>query len=749
MIDCSGDGPSLTRLIQETRSLATENAKFCEINSKLSDEVKLLKKSESHFQTKLESYKAEIARAKAGTAAANDDLKRSKSHEREIYRKMREMNENFEVEHEKAKILELKVQEQIEVKKEFEERLRLQRADIHQLRQENIELLKAKEASAKENMKLKIDLQELKNQESQKNKILDQTRFEREDLTHQLELTRSELGMTSDRLQNCEEESRVFQDNHSKIMIEIDNLRNRLKDAETLNNEYEAEMTVLKGKLRASQDNVTETNSQLEKVTRQNEEFALRMDEKLNEISKLQTVIEKENMAGLEAQERFEKASETVQKLTLKLNEAEIELDACNKTHLEQVSQLQSQHEKSKTENKHNLNECLAKISNLEIELKEADDINSKKEETIVDQFKKIEELITNEGRIEVELASLRSKGETQHKTIINLENQIAEFKTGSTKQAVVIDEVTAANHILKQKYDKEHKLRRLAEKAGEEIKQKMIELSRTNRIVETQLSELTAESARNLTSASQLKRNHQITINQLEEDHENEIQKLRLEHDSIIRDMETIKVEWEKRARAAEKNLVSLLRETDESQATAKRLKKELKVLRHKNQADELEFLTRIKTQQDDLIFQKSILMTQCQRFDFARLVMRELIVIKREINDRKTGILRFRKAVIVVLAARRLRSRQFERENNEFETMSLMRRIKCGLQNIQYNNEILNLSNSNWLAENLRKAIHEQTEKNYKLNNQVASLKKKLKSSTSFMDELEKRVINIETKS
>lgn len=62
---------------------------------------------------------------------------------------------------------------------------------------------------------------------------------------------------------------------------------------------------------------------------------------------------------------------------------------------------------------------------------------------------------------------------------------------------------------------------------------------------------------------------------------------------------METIKVEWEKRARAAEKNLVSLLKETDESQATAKKLKKEVKVLRKKNQADELEFLTRIKTQQ------------------------------------------------------------------------------------------------------------------------------------------------------
>ena len=70
--------------------------------------------------------------------------------------------------------------------------------------------------------------------------------------------------------------------------------------------------------------------------------------------------------------------------------------------------------------------------------------------------------------------------------------------------------------------------------RAGEEIKQKMVELSRTNRIVETQLSELTAESARNLTSASQLKRNHQITINQLEDDHQNEIQKHRLGENSV-----------------------------------------------------------------------------------------------------------------------------------------------------------------------------------------------------------------------
>ena len=53
-----------------------------------------------------------------------------------------------------------------------------------------------------------------------------------------------------------------------------------------------------------------------------------------------------------------------------------------------------------------------------------------------------------------------------------------------------------------------------------------------------------------------------------------------------------------------------------------------------HPYQAPQFTVLIRWSNFSDDLIFQKSILMTQCQRFDFARLVMRELIVIKREIK-------------------------------------------------------------------------------------------------------------------
>ena len=43
----------------------------------------------------------------------------------------------------------------------------------------------------------------------------------------------------------------------SRIMAEIEAMRQRLKEAETSANEFEAELTVLKGKLRAAQEPVS------------------------------------------------------------------------------------------------------------------------------------------------------------------------------------------------------------------------------------------------------------------------------------------------------------------------------------------------------------------------------------------------------------------------------------------------------------------------------------------------------------
>lgn len=102
----------------------------------------------------------------------------------------------------------------------------------------------------------------------------------------------------------------------------------------------------------------------------------------------------------------------------------------------------------------------------------------------------------------------------------------------------------------------------------------------------------------------------------------------------------------------------------------------------------------------------------------------------------------------MLVVSAANRLRKRTYATQDDfGYDSMSLCRRLKCGLQNIQFSCESINLTNSTFLAEAIRKIIHEQTEKNWKLTNHTASLKKKLKSSTSFMNDLEKRVLTMET--
>ena len=129
-----GDGgPSLTRLITETRKLATENAKFCDLNSKLSEEVKALRNNESSLLARIDSTKQIIEENKSNLRNSQDKLEKQRLNQIESNRKLRELNENYEVEREKGKIAELKIMEHVEMRREFEERLKLQRVDIHQL----------------------------------------------------------------------------------------------------------------------------------------------------------------------------------------------------------------------------------------------------------------------------------------------------------------------------------------------------------------------------------------------------------------------------------------------------------------------------------------------------------------------------------------------------------------------------------------------------------------------------------------
>ena len=68
-----GDGPSLTKLINETRNLASENAAFCELNSKLTEELRALRRNESNFQSQIESARASVSAQKAELAKLNEN----------------------------------------------------------------------------------------------------------------------------------------------------------------------------------------------------------------------------------------------------------------------------------------------------------------------------------------------------------------------------------------------------------------------------------------------------------------------------------------------------------------------------------------------------------------------------------------------------------------------------------------------------------------------------------------------------
>ena len=95
---------------------------------------------------------------------------------------------------------------------------------------------------------------------------------------------------------------------------------------------------------------------------------------------------------------------------------------------------------------------------------------------------------------------------------------------------------------------------------------------------------------------------------------------------------MGAIKREWETRARSAEEKLVILVNEHDVALVGVKKLKKRARLAEREKNAEQLTMLTKVKRQQDDLIFQKDALVFQVNKLNFVKLVLSELIIIKKE---------------------------------------------------------------------------------------------------------------------
>ena len=99
--------------------------------------------------------------------------------------------------------------EQVELRREFEERLKLQRGDIHTLRQENLELLKAKENMSKLLSQERDENDRLKNAQKQAQRTLDEITFKSADFEHQLTIAKSDLTITTEKLNSVVDESQL------------------------------------------------------------------------------------------------------------------------------------------------------------------------------------------------------------------------------------------------------------------------------------------------------------------------------------------------------------------------------------------------------------------------------------------------------------------------------------------------------------------------------------------------------------
>lgn len=242
--------------------------------------------------------------------------------------------------------------------------------------------------------------------------------------------------------------------------------------------------------------------------------------------------------------------------------------------------------------------------------------------------------MIIADGKNEVEIASLREKNLTSSKNLASLGAALDGQTRENSRLALLIEEKDKFNGELTEKLEAQIRSFKKAEKELSTTKIALASATRTAREAEAALTELTAEQARNLTQNSQLARNHQMKMSELEADHKRAFDQLQNEHTSITGDLDKIKKEWESRARSAEEKLVKLVDEHEIVVASLKKMKKKAKLIERKQQTEQLEILQRVKRQQDDLIFQKQALGIHSRQLNFVKLVMSELIIIKKELK-------------------------------------------------------------------------------------------------------------------
>merc|ERR1711892_1037607 len=251
------------------------------------------------------------------------------------------------------------------------------------------------ENMAKQLNQARDDIERLKATTKQTQKSLDEVQFKSADFEHQLTMAKSDLSVTADRLHSAVDESQIQHEKETRILADFEGVRSRLQVAEQANHEFEAELTVLKGKLRASQDNVVETNRALEARESELNGKTLKIDHLEDELSRLKMILKQEQDDKLEMSEKSAKLSLALKSASDEGKRLSDELDRADRERLAESNEQAVSLLETEIKDQHvNNARCRG-------DLDDVNDLVQRKEATIVDQFKKIEELIIQDGDYE------------------------------------------------------------------------------------------------------------------------------------------------------------------------------------------------------------------------------------------------------------------------------------------------------------------------------------------------------------
>ena len=131
------DGVDLSRLILETRKLATENAEFCDLHAQQNVEMKKLKNLLDKSESKNVSLSNHVSGLKCELTSRSAAENQLKQLERDLKKKLRDSQEEARAEVEKRKSYEEKIRNLSDQRHEFEARLKLTKSEVQNLRHQN------------------------------------------------------------------------------------------------------------------------------------------------------------------------------------------------------------------------------------------------------------------------------------------------------------------------------------------------------------------------------------------------------------------------------------------------------------------------------------------------------------------------------------------------------------------------------------------------------------------------------------